>query len=95
MSWKLISVLFLIACLVARLYRTRLSPWIAARFPKADAIVARGVAAVEDLATHELAQVLADRLKADGISAQRAADAAALVAKLQTALDPGPAVPKA
>lgn len=95
MSLKLAAILFLVACLAARFYRSRLSPILAARFPSVAPIVAREALAVEDLATHELAQALADRLKADGISAQRAADAAALVTKLQAALDPGPPAPKA
>lgn len=89
---KTVGILFLVACVVARLYRAKLQPMFGQGKPIASASAA--IRSVGDLATHELAELLAARFKDEASAEKRAAEAKAIVDRVRQVLDPG-SVPKA
>lgn len=81
---KTVALIFLAVCLIARLART-VAPRLAAIRPAL-------ASPIDRTPTHDLARILADRLRSDADAEGRRSENEALVKRLQAALDP---VPKA
>ena len=93
MLFAAIAVLFLAACLGARVYRSRIGPFLASRLPSAIAAplsagIGKGLTSVEDFSTHELAALLAARIADESARATAKAAAESRLDKLRGILDP-------
>jgi len=93
---KLLFVVFLIVCVLARVFRSRLAPLIARYLPKRlPPNVARGLGKLENYATHEIAAILEVRLKEDEDALAEQLKNADKIAKLRAALAPTATPPAA